>query len=80
MREYGIGESEDEPAHDYARDPRTDWLLGILDAVAPAGVEVTGPAQAAEQANNIRARSTPNRRGVGHRPFRPGRDTARNHR
>jgi ATP-dependent helicase HepA len=28
-------DSHDEPAHDYARDPRTDWLLKILDDIAP---------------------------------------------
>lgn len=30
------GSAHDEPAHDYTRDPRTDWLLGILEAIAPA--------------------------------------------
>jgi ATP-dependent helicase HepA len=28
-------DSNDEPSHDYARDPRTDWLLKILDDIAP---------------------------------------------
>lgn len=26
---------DDEPAHDYARDPRTEWLLSTLEAIAP---------------------------------------------
>src|SRR5690606_26686691 len=25
-----------EPEHDYAKDPRLDWLLGLLDEIAPA--------------------------------------------
>ena len=25
-----------EPEHDYARDPRLDWLLGLLDEIAPS--------------------------------------------
>lgn len=33
---HDIGDSDDEPAHDYTRDPRTDWLLNVLDSIAPA--------------------------------------------
>lgn len=33
---HDVGETDDEPAHDFARDPRTDWLLSVLDAIAPA--------------------------------------------
>jgi ATP-dependent helicase HepA len=33
---HDIGDSDDEPAHDYIRDPRTDWLMEILDSIAPA--------------------------------------------
>ena len=33
---HDIGDSDDEPSHDYTRDPRTDWLMGILDSIAPA--------------------------------------------
>ncbi|HEU0152989.1 MAG TPA: RNA polymerase-associated protein RapA [Arenimonas sp.] len=35
---HDVGDSDDEPEHDYAKDPRTDWLLGILERVAPAKV------------------------------------------
>jgi ATP-dependent helicase HepA len=38
---YDVGlhsphEHADEPAHDYARDPRMDWLLDLLARIAPA--------------------------------------------
>ncbi|KFN49244.1 RNA polymerase-associated protein RapA [Arenimonas composti] len=33
---HDTGETDDEPAHDFARDPRTDWLLALLEAIAPA--------------------------------------------
>ncbi|MGH8107026.1 MAG: helicase-related protein, partial [Arenimonas sp.] len=33
---HDIGDSDDEPSHDYTRDPRTDWLMEILDQIAPA--------------------------------------------
>lgn len=35
---HDVGELEAEPEHDYARDPRLDWLLARLDALAPAKV------------------------------------------
>ena len=35
---HDVGETDDEPAHDFTRDPRMDWLLETLDAVAPAKV------------------------------------------
>ena len=35
---HDVGDTDDEPEHDYARDPRMDWLLETLDAVAPAKV------------------------------------------
>ena len=34
--EHDLGDAVDEPAHDYRRDPRTDWLLDTLAAIAPA--------------------------------------------
>ena len=56
---HDIGETDDEPAHDYARDPRTDWLLGILDAVAPAKVLLLcrsrAKVQALEEALRLRS-------------------------
>ena len=33
---HDVGETDDEPEHDFAKDPRTDWLLRTLDAIAPA--------------------------------------------
>jgi ATP-dependent helicase HepA len=33
---HDLGGHDDEPAHDFARDPRTDWLLRKLDDIAPA--------------------------------------------
>lgn len=56
---HDVGETDDEPAHDYARDPRTDWLLGILDAVAPAKVLLLcrsrAKVQALEEALRLRS-------------------------
>jgi ATP-dependent helicase HepA len=34
--EHDLGDLHDEPEHDYKNDPRTDWLLAKLDAIAPA--------------------------------------------
>jgi ATP-dependent helicase HepA len=34
--DHDLGDLEDEPEHDYKNDPRTDWLLAKLDAIAPA--------------------------------------------
>ena len=33
--DLALGDDGDEPAHDYTRDPRMDWLLKILDDIAP---------------------------------------------
>jgi ATP-dependent helicase HepA len=33
---HDTGETDDEPEHDYSRDPRTDWLLRVLADIAPA--------------------------------------------
>jgi ATP-dependent helicase HepA len=33
---HDVGETDDEPQHDYSKDPRTDWLLRTLAAIAPA--------------------------------------------
>ncbi|TNJ35280.1 RNA polymerase-associated protein RapA [Arenimonas terrae] len=56
---HDVGETDDEPSHDYARDPRTDWLLGILDAVAPAKVLLLcrsrAKVQALEEALRLRS-------------------------
>ena len=56
---HDVGDTDDEPAHDYARDPRTDWLLGILDAVAPAKVLLLcrsrSKVQALEEALRLRS-------------------------
>ena len=56
---HDVGDSDDEPAHDYARDPRTDWLLGILDAIAPAKVlllcRTRAKVQALEEALRLRS-------------------------
>ncbi|HLU13326.1 MAG TPA: RNA polymerase-associated protein RapA [Arenimonas sp.] len=35
---HDVGETEDEPAHDFTRDPRMDWLLRVLEETAPAKV------------------------------------------
>ncbi len=34
--EHDLGDARDEPAHDYREDPRTDWLVATLEAIAPA--------------------------------------------
>ncbi len=59
---HDVGDSDDEPAHDYAAvgaDPRTDWLLGILAEVAPAKVLVLcrsrAKVQALEEALRLRS-------------------------
>jgi ATP-dependent helicase HepA len=56
---HDVGDTDDEPAHDYARDPRTDWLLGILDDVAPAKVLLLcrsrAKVQALEEALRLRS-------------------------
>ncbi|PZO08469.1 MAG: RNA polymerase-associated protein RapA [Lysobacteraceae bacterium] len=56
---HDVGDTDDEPAHDYARDPRTDWLLGILEAVAPAKVLLLcrsrAKVQALEEALRLRS-------------------------
>ncbi|MBW8366927.1 MAG: RNA polymerase-associated protein RapA [Arenimonas sp.] len=56
---HDVGDTDDEPSHDYARDPRTDWLLGILDAVAPAKVLLLcrsrAKVQALEEALRLRS-------------------------
>ena len=48
-----------EPEHDYARDPRTDWLLGLLDALAPQKVLLIcrsrAKVQALEEALRLRS-------------------------
>jgi len=33
---HDVGETEEEPAHDFTRDPRMDWLLRVLEETAPA--------------------------------------------
>lgn len=35
---HDVGETEDEPTHDFTRDPRMDWLMRVLDAAAPGKV------------------------------------------
>lgn len=59
---HDVGDTDDEPAHDYAAvgaDPRTDWLLGILAEVAPAKVLVLcrsrAKVQALEEALRLRS-------------------------
>jgi ATP-dependent helicase HepA len=51
--------SDDEPAHDYKDDPRTDWLLNKLDALAPAKVLLLcrsrAKVQALEEALRVRS-------------------------
>jgi ATP-dependent helicase HepA len=32
---HDIGDSDDEPSHDFTRDPRMDWLLNTLETIAP---------------------------------------------
>ena len=56
---HDVGDSDDEPEHDYAKDPRTDWLLGILERVAPAKVLLLcrsrAKVQALEEALRLRS-------------------------
>jgi ATP-dependent helicase HepA len=56
---HDVGDTDDEPGHDYAKDPRTDWLLGILDQVAPAKVLLLcrsrAKVQALEEALRLRS-------------------------
>lgn len=33
---HDVGRAADEPEHDYLRDPRLEWLLETLEAIAPA--------------------------------------------
>ena len=35
---HDVGETDDEPSHDFTRDPRMDWLLAVLERVAPGKV------------------------------------------
>lgn len=48
-----------EPEHDYTRDPRFDWLLGVLEALAPAKVLLLcrsrAKVQALEEALRLRS-------------------------
>lgn len=57
--EHDLGDLEDEPEHDYKNDPRTDWLLAKLDAVAPAKVlllcRTRAKVQALEEALRLRS-------------------------
>lgn len=56
---HDVGDTDDEPEHDYARDPRMDWLLETLDAVAPAKVLLLcrsrAKVQAIEEALRLRS-------------------------
>lgn len=56
---HDVGEREAEPEHDYTRDPRMDWLLALLDRVAPAKVLLLcrsrGKVQALEEALRLRS-------------------------
>lgn len=57
---HDVALSRDEPAHDYAAaDPRTDWLLRKLEAVAPAKVLLLcrsrAKVQALEEALRLRS-------------------------
>jgi ATP-dependent helicase HepA len=57
--EHDLGDLDDEPEHDYKNDPRTDWLLAKLDAVAPAKVlllcRTRAKVQALEEALRLRS-------------------------
>jgi ATP-dependent helicase HepA len=57
--EHDVGEHADEPEHDYKHDPRTDWLLAKLDALAPAKVlllcRTRAKVQALEEALRLRS-------------------------
>lgn len=56
---HDTGETDDEPEHDYAKDPRTDWLLRVLADVAPAKVLLLcrsrAKVQALEEALRLRS-------------------------
>ena len=56
---HDLGDLDDEPEHDYKNDPRTDWLLATLDAVAPAKVLLLcrsrAKVQALEEALRLRS-------------------------
>lgn len=61
---HDVGETDDEPAHDYAGladggDPRTEWLLRTLEAIAPAKALVLcrsrAKVQALEEALRLRS-------------------------
>ena len=56
---FDAGLHNDEPAHDYVRDPRTDWLLHILDELGSAKVLVLcstrNKVQALEEALRMRS-------------------------
>jgi ATP-dependent helicase HepA len=57
--EHDLGESGDEPEHDYKDDPRMDWLLSVLERVAPAKVlllcRTRAKVQALEEALRLRS-------------------------
>ena len=57
--EHDLGDAEDEPAHDYRQDPRTDWLMATLDAIAPAKAlllcRTRAKVQALEEALRLRS-------------------------
>ena len=57
--EHDLGDLDDEPAHDYKNDPRTDWLLAKLAAIAPAKAlllcRTRAKVQALEEALRLRS-------------------------
>jgi ATP-dependent helicase HepA len=56
---HDVGDTDDEPEHDYAKDPRLDWLLRVLDEVAPGKVLLLcrsrAKVQALEEALRLRS-------------------------
>ncbi|PRH83779.1 RNA polymerase-associated protein RapA [Arenimonas caeni] len=56
---HDVGDTDDEPEHDFTRDPRMDWLLETLEAVAPAKVLLLcrsrAKVQAIEEALRLRS-------------------------
>lgn len=56
---HDLGGHADEPAHDFTDDPRTDWLLRTLDAIAPAKAlllcRTRAKVQALEEALRLRS-------------------------
>ena len=56
---HDLGDLDDEPEHDYKNDPRTDWLLAKLDAIAPAKAlllcRTRAQVQALEEALRLRS-------------------------